>query len=145
MSRVAHQRIFSGALACALAGLVVGCSGGDSDDLQNLASCGEFVFPTDAKVIWFQENDTFGDTLLDAVVEITASSVPEFKQRSQLNEFAPGVPKYWRQTWSDIGEAQLLARDAGNEHLVELNKSPTRWVVIHDSGATRQLFLRAGC
>lgn len=145
MSRVAHQRIFSGALACALAGLVVGCSGGDSDDLQNLASCGEFVFPADAKVIWFQENDTFGDTLLDAVVEITASSVPEFKQRSQLNEFAPGVPKYWRQTWSDIGEAQLLAPDAGNEHLVELNKSPTRWVVIHDSGATRQLFLRAGC
>ncbi|MEV6214289.1 hypothetical protein [Nocardia sp. NPDC051833] len=145
MSRVARQRSYSGGLACLLVGLVVGCSGGDSDDLKNLASCGEFAFPDDAKVVWFHENATFGDTLLDAVVEISGSEVPEFKQRSQLNKFEPGVPKYWRQTWSDIGQAQLLANDAGNEHLVELNQSPTRWVVIHDSGETRQLFIRVGC
>ncbi|MFI5501481.1 hypothetical protein ACIA5E_20660 [Nocardia asteroides] len=145
MNRAARRRIGTGTLACLLTGLIAGCSGGDSDDLGNLASCGEFVFPADAKVTWFHENSTFGDTLLDAVVEISPTAVPDFKQRSHLDKFEPGVPKYWRQTWNDIGQAQLLANDAGNEHLVELNQSPTRWVVIHDSGETRQLFIRVGC
>ncbi|MEU3012596.1 hypothetical protein [Nocardia asteroides] len=145
MSRAVRRSIHLSTLACLLTGLVVGCSGGASGDLDNLASCGEFVFPDDAKVTWFHENATFGDTLLDAVVEMSPSAVPDFKQRSRLDKFEPGVPKYWRQTWSDIGQAQLLANDAGNEHLVELNQSPTRWVVIHDSGETKQVFIRVGC
>ncbi|MEV6278545.1 hypothetical protein [Nocardia sp. NPDC051832] len=146
MTRGVRKSVYLGAFSCLLSGLLAGCSNNGSDTLKDLATCGEFVFPDDAKMIWYREHSTFGDELLDAVVEIAASKVAEFKQQSRLEKFEPGVPRYWRESWQDIGQAQLLASDAGNEHLVELNQSPTRWVVIHDSGSeVRQLFIKVGC
>lgn len=126
--------------------LVAGCGSDDSEDLDNMADCGNFVFPDDVKLVWYHQKLMFGDELTNAVVDIPVGEIEEFKQRSGLEKFEPGVPRRWRESWEDSGQAQLLANDTGNEHLVELNRSPTRWVVIHDTDSTpRRVFLTAGC
>ncbi|WP_406232118.1 hypothetical protein [Nocardia sp. NBC_01009] len=135
-----------GVLACLVVSLVAGCSGDTSSHLSIVADCGKLVFPDDVELVWYHREVMFGDQMTDAVVDIPAGEVEEFKKRSGMDKFDAGVPPGWREAWEDSGQAQLLMENAGNEHLVELNKSPTRWVVIHTGGnESRRVFIRSGC
>jgi hypothetical protein len=82
-----------------------------------------------------------------AVVDIPFGSVGEFKQRSGLAQFDPGVP-WWKSYWDATGMTDLLSTDSGNEHSVIENRDidELRFVIIHDGGGeTRRVFVRTNC
>lgn len=89
----------------------------------------------------------FGDELTDGVVSIPADRIAEFKERSALAAFEPGLPIVTRpdETWRDSGRADLLEDIGKVEHMVNENKSPTRYVMIHDDGTFRTVFVSLGC
>ncbi|MEV0246310.1 hypothetical protein AB0H76_06975 [Nocardia sp. NPDC050712] len=135
-----------GIALCALFTLSTACSEDDSEKLRKVSECGNFVFPDDVNLIWYRREVMTGDAIAEAVVDIPAAGIEEFKQRSVLSKFDPGVPPRWRESfWQGSGQDDLLASEAGNIHLVEPNQTPPRWVVLHDNGSDARVFVRAAC
>ncbi|MGW5308721.1 hypothetical protein [Nocardia thailandica] len=130
-----------------VASMVAGCSQMSSADLSDLSNCGDLVFPERTELIWGRQDSMFGDELTDGVVEIPADRIAEFKERSGLAAFEPGLPIVTSPdgTWRDSGRAELLEDIGKVEHMVNENKSPTRYVMIHDDGVFRTVFVSLGC
>ncbi|MEV0246305.1 hypothetical protein AB0H76_06950 [Nocardia sp. NPDC050712] len=128
-----------------LLSLVGGCAD-ESGDLNSLSECAEIFLPDEVESVYFKQDEIFRGQTSVAVVDMRASDVDAFKSRSGFVQFSPGVPADWKPYWQDTGVVDLLAADAGNEHLVEGYHDPRRWVVIHDSGGdSRRVFIRAAC
>ncbi len=93
------------------------------------------------ELVSYHEKLVGHDQVLVAVVDMSADQVAEFKQRSELVRFKPGVPISWLEQWDG---ADVLKSEAGNEHLVDPN--PWLRVAIHDSGGqSRRVFLSLAC
>ncbi|MEV6279202.1 hypothetical protein [Nocardia sp. NPDC051832] len=141
-SRALRTSVF----ATALLGSLVGCAD-ESEQLGIVADCGKLVLPPDVELLFYERDVMFGDQIVEAIFDIPRGALDAFKHQSGLTRFDPGVPARWRQeSWLASGQTDLLASDAENEHLVEMNRTPTRWVVIHDSADdSTRVFFRAGC
>lgn len=114
--------------------------------MSHLSTCANVSFPEDANVVWYQHDTRFRESTSVAVVDIPIGSVDDFKQRSGLAQFAPGVPPSWRSYWEATGMNDLLTTDAGNEHSVEGYRDPRRYVVIHDGGdKIKRIFVNTDC
>ncbi|WP_153411213.1 hypothetical protein [Nocardia macrotermitis] len=125
---------------------VAGCGAAPPAILKNVSTCGSLSIPTDAHLISHYADSHFRYQTVEAVVDMPASEVGEFKSRSELGDFGNGVPANWRtKYWQNIGDSSLLEQDAGNEHSPE-PQYPARWVVVHNGGGdTRRVFIRAEC
>ncbi|WP_194813607.1 hypothetical protein [Nocardia sp. XZ_19_385] len=134
------SRIIATVSACAIILLIPACTS-DADKFDNLTECGNLRFPDAVELVSYHEKLVGHDQVLVAVVDMSADQVAEFKQRSELVRFKPGVPISWLEQWDG---ADVLKSEAGNEHLVDPN--PWLRVAIHDSGGqSRRVFLSLAC
>jgi hypothetical protein len=118
----------------------------EADEIRHLA-CGGVTFPEGADLVWYESERIGFSWTSVAVVDIPFGSVGEFKQRSGLAQFDPGVP-WWKSYWDATGMTDLLSTDTGNEHSVIENRDidELRFVIIHDGGGeTRRVFVRTNC
>ncbi|WP_406270839.1 hypothetical protein OH799_29550 [Nocardia sp. NBC_00881] len=117
----------------------------EADEIRHL-ECADVTFPEGADLVWYESKGVFASTSV-AVVDIPFGSVGEFKQRSGLAQFDPGVP-WWKSYWDATGMTDLLSTDTGNEHSVIENRDidQLRFVIIHDGGGeTRRVFVHTNC
>ncbi|MFD4434120.1 hypothetical protein [Nocardia sp. NPDC058497] len=136
-------------LGICISACVMSVGGGGCADqpeqMGHLSKCANVTFPPGADVVWYEHDNRFRESTSVAVVDIPSGSVGEFKQRSGFAEFAPGVPSTWKSYWDATGMNDLLMTDAGNEHSIEGYRDPRRYVVIHDGGETRRVFVHTDC
>ncbi|MEU8896111.1 hypothetical protein [Nocardia sp. NPDC048505] len=130
-----------------LLAFVPGCAEDTAEQLRIVADCGNFVFPTGVDLVWYHREVMFGDSVAEAVVDIPTGQLSDFKERSKLVEFAPGVPTRWKESfWQGSGQIELLSDVERNQRLVEVNQTPARAVIVHDRGSdSPRVFVRAAC
>lgn len=124
--------------------LAGGCSSNRAN-LLTLEACGKFVFPSSIRLVEYEEKNSFTDAGSLSVVDLPHKDLDEFKSRSGLDEFNPGVPQGWRDYWKNSAHVALLESDAGNEYSPG-SATTMRWIVVHSaSGGVDRIFLRVWC
>ncbi|MET7774037.1 hypothetical protein [Nocardia sp. NPDC005366] len=122
-----------------------GCSN-NAADLRSIAACGELKFPAGTELVEYDNLILFGDQVSVAIVDMPSGKIAEFKRESKLDRFEPGVPDDWKEYWRGSDNFDMIESGAGNEHLEEAHRLPSRWVVVHDlEGDSSRVFIRAAC